>query len=134
MSSLKAFLKPIQVENKDVIVSNRFVEDGKVVPFVVRPISEKENGLLMKKCTKKDKAGRETLDRTEYAHALVATAVVFPDLKSAELQKAYGVLGESSLLTEMLNIGEFAVLSREVTSLSGLDQDINDDIEEIKNA
>lgn len=134
MSSLKAFLNPIQVEDKEIIVSNRFQEDGKPVPFVIKPISEKDNGLLMKKYTKRDKSGKEILDRTEYAHALVAAAVVYPDLTNAELQKKYGVLGEANLLTEMLTIGEFALLSQEVTSLSGLDRDINDDIEEVKNS
>lgn len=134
MSSLKAFLNPVKIENKEVVVSNRFVEDGKPVPFVIRPISEKENAQLIKKFTKTDKkTGQERLDRTEYSHALVASAVIFPDLKNAELQKAYGVLGETSLLGVMLNIGEFATLSQAVSELSGLDDDINEDIEEVKN-
>lgn len=134
MSSLKAFLNPIQVENKEVIVSNRFQEDGKPVPFIVKPISEKENELLLRKYTKKDKkTGQEVLDRTAYSHALVAAAVVYPDLKSAELQKAYGVLGEAELLNVMLTIGEYAKLSQAVTELSGLDEDINDLIEDAKN-
>jgi len=47
MSSLKAFLNPIKIENKEVIVSNRFLEDGKPVPFVIRPITQKENEQLM---------------------------------------------------------------------------------------
>ncbi len=135
MSSLNAFLHPEKPENRKVIVSNRFKENDKPVPFEIRAISEKENGKLMKQYTKKEgKSGREVLDRTGYAHALVAAAVVYPDLSNAELQKAYGVLGETNLLTEMLNIGEFATLSQAVTELSGLDQDINDDVEEVKNA
>ena len=73
------------------------------------------------------------MDRTAYTHALVAAAVVYPDLKSAELQKAYGVLGEAELLNAMLTIGEYATLSQAVTELSGLDEDINDLIEEAKN-
>ena len=134
MSSLNAFLHPQKSENKKVVVSNRFKEDGKPVPWEIRAITETENGQLMKRYTKKDnKSGRETLDRTGYAHALVAAAVVFPDLTSAELQKAYGVLGEANLLTGMLNIGEFATLSEEVTNLSGLDLDVNEVIEEAKN-
>ena len=47
----------------------------------------------------------------EYIHELTATAVVFPDLKNAELQKAYGVLGEAELLKTMLYVGEFAEIS-----------------------
>ena len=133
MSSLNAFLHPVQVENKEVIVSDRFMEDGKPVPFIIRPISEKENGQLIRKHTRKDKSGRDVLERTEYAHALVASAVVYPDLANAELQKAYGVLGETALLAEMLNVGEFAALSQRVSELSGLNRDINKDIEEVKN-
>ena len=51
MSSLKAFLNPIQVENKEVIVSNRFQEDGKPVPFVLDHYS-KENEQLIKSIRK----------------------------------------------------------------------------------
>src|SRR5690606_13346072 len=102
--------------------------------FVIRPITEKENELLLRKHIKKDKkTGQEVLDRTAYSHALVAAAVVYPDLKNAELQKAYGVLGEAELLSAMLTIGEYATLSQAVTELSGLDEDINDLVEEAKN-
>jgi hypothetical protein len=134
VSSLKAFLNPIQTENKEVVVSNRFVEDGKPIPFVIRPITQEENKLLIKKFTKKnDKKGTESFDRPEYVSAMTAAAVVFPDLTNSELQKAYGVLGESSLLQKMLYVGEYAELSMAVQEISGLDADINEDIEEAKN-
>lgn len=132
MGSLKAFLNPVKVENKEVIVSNRFIEDGKPVPFIIRPITENENKELMKKFTKKDKKGQENFDRYEYIHELVAQAVVEPNLADAKLQEVYG-LGTSKCLSAMLNVGEFAILSQEVQSLSGLDEDINEDIEEVKN-
>lgn len=133
--SLKAFLNPVKVENKKVVISNRFQEDGKPVPFEIRPISQKENSALMQKHTKKDKrTGNEVRNGVEYSNELVANAIVFPDLKNAELQKAYGVMGEVSLLTEMLTVGEFATLSEEVMKLSGLDEDINTEIEKVKNA
>lgn len=133
MSSLNAFLHPIQTENKEIIVSNRFIENEKPVPFIIRPISQDENKQMIKKYTKRDKKGAETFDRTEYVSALTAAAVIFPDLKNAELQKAYGVLGESALLQKMLYIGEYAELAQAAQELSGLDKDINDDIEEAKN-
>lgn len=133
MGSLNAFLHPIQVENKEVIISNRFIEDGKPVPFIVRPITQEENKYLIKKFTKKDKKGADTFDRAEYVQAMTATAVVYPDLTNAELQKAYGVLGESALLQKMLFVGEYAVLAQAVQEISGLDKNINEDIEEVKN-
>lgn len=133
MSSLNAFLNPVKAENQEIIVSKRFIENGEPVPFVIRPISQEENKQIIKKFTKRDKKGVETFDRTEYVSALTSSAVVFPDLKSAELQKAYGVLGESALLQKMLYVGEYAELSQAVQNLGGLDVDINEDIEEVKN-
>lgn len=133
MSSLRAFLNPVKPENKEVIVSDRFQENGKPVPFIIRPITQKENELLLKKYTKRDKRGNEIFDRTGYIHELVASAVVFPDLKNAELQQAYGVLGETELLKAMLLVGEFATLAQAVQELSGLDVNINEEIEEAKN-
>lgn len=132
MSSLSAFLNPVQVENKEVIVSNRFMDNGKVVPFVIRPITQKENEQLIKKYTKKDKKGAENFNRTEYVQALTASAVVFPNLADANLQDVYG-LGETEVLKNMLLVGEYATLAQEVQTLSGLDSDINEDIEEAKN-
>ena len=134
MASLSAFLHPEQAENKEVLVSERFKENGKPVPFVIRPITQDENGELLKKYRKVDKkTGNETFNRVAYNHALTALAVVEPDLNNAELQKAWGVLGPEKLLTKMLYVGEFANLLEAVQELSGLDQDINDDIEEAKN-
>lgn len=133
MSSLRAFLSPIQIENKEVIISNRFVEEGKVVPFTIKPITQEENKQLLKKYSKKDKKGNESFDKAEYVQALTASAVVFPDLTDSELQKAYGVLGESALLQKMLYVGEYAELAQAVQELSGLTENINDDIEEAKN-
>lgn len=134
MASLSAFLHPEQAENKEVLVSERFKENGKPLPFVIRPITQDENGELLKKYRKVDKkTGNETFNRVAYNHALTALAVVEPDLNNAELQKAWGVLGPEKLLTKMLYVGEFANLLEAVQELSGLDQDINDDIEEAKN-
>lgn len=133
MSSLSAFLHPVQTENRDVLVSNRFKENGKPVPFTIRPVTQEENEELIKRHTKRDKKGNETFDRVAYNQDLTAAAVVFPELEDAELQKAYGVLGASKLLKKMLYVGEFGTLLEAVYDISGLDQDINDDIEEAKN-
>lgn len=132
MKSLSAFLNPIRSEEKEVVVSNRFIEDGKAVPFVIRAINQKENEALIRKHTKQGKNG-PYFDQTGYSHAITAAGVVFPDLKNAELQKAYNVVGENELLKEMLLVGEYAILSEEIQKLSGLNSDINEHIEEVKN-
>ena len=134
MASLSAFLHPEKTGNKEVIVSDRFKENGKVVPFVIRPLTQEENAALLKQYRKVDKnSGTEIFNRIGYNQAMVAAAVVEPDLNSAELQKAWGVLGPERVLTTMLYVGEYSKLMEEVQKLSGLDTDLNDEIEEAKN-
>ncbi len=133
MSSLNAFLHPVQAENREVIVSNRFQENGKPVPFVIRPITQQENEEFIRKHTKRDKKGNEVFDRINYNRELTATAVVEPDLNNADLQKRWGTLGAPKTLAKMLYVGEFATLMQAALELSGLDKDINEDIEEAKN-
>ena len=134
MSSLSAFLNPVQAENKEVIVSERFRENGKTVPFVIRPITQQENEALMKKHRSVDKkSGVEQFNRISYNRELTAMAVVEPDLNNAELQKRYGVLGADKVLSAMLYVGEYGTLMEAVQELSGLDQDINEDMDEAKN-
>lgn len=133
MGSLNAFLHPEQAENKEVIVSERFKENGKPIPFVIRPITQQENDGLLRKYTKKDKKGNEYFDKVSYNQNLVAAAVVEPDLENSELQRAYGTLGADKTLVAMLYVGEFATLMEAVQGLSGLDKDINEDIDEAKN-
>ena len=39
MATLKGFLNPIKVEERDVIISDRFIgEDGKPLPFRIKPV------------------------------------------------------------------------------------------------
>ena len=134
MSSLSAFLNPVKVENKKVIVSNRFLDDNKQpVPFEIKPITQEENKRMINKNTRRDKKGVEVFNRAEYLAELTANAVVFPDLNNAELQNAYGCLGAASLIQKMLLAGEFAELTNQVQMLSGIDEDINKDVEEAKN-
>lgn len=134
MGSLSAFLNPVQTENKEVIVSERFRENGKTVPFVIRPITQQENETLMKKHRSVDKkSGVEQFNRISYNREMTAMAVVEPDLNNAELQKRYGVLGADKVLSAMLYVGEYGTLMEAVQELSGLDQDINEDMDEAKN-
>lgn len=133
MSSLNAFLHPIAAENREIIISERFRENGKAVPFKIRPITQKENEGMIRRHTKKDKKGTETFDRISYGQELTAAGVVFPDLQSSELQKVYGVIGADKVLPAMLYVGEFTSLMQAVHELSGLDKDINEDIDEAKN-
>ena len=132
--SLAAFLQPKQVRNKEVVISDRFLgEDGEPVPFEIRPILTDEAQEMMKRNIKSKKDGSQDFDNSGYQADMIAAAGVFPDLKNAELQKAYGVLGERELLMRMLLIGEYTQLRNAVFELAGIYDDLNAKIEESKN-
>lgn len=130
---LYGFLHPEVTPEKEVYVSDRFKgKDGKPMPFVIKPIDQETSDRIQKGCIKTDKKGNTTFDRLKYINELTAEAVVFPDLKNAELQKAYGVLGEVSLLKKMLYTNEYNLLVEETQKLSGI-EDFENLEEEAKN-
>lgn len=121
----------------EFVVSERFKDkDGKPVPWQIRAITEDENDAIRRSSTKKvkGKSGQQfsEIDQTEYVAKLVSSSIIFPDLKNAELQKSYGVLGAESLLRKMLLSGEYANLMLKVQEINGFDKDINDLVEEAK--
>lgn len=140
MSSLQAFFaKNAESEIVDeVVVSDRFKdENGKPIPWKIRAITEAENEQLRKAATQyvKGPGGRRVpeIQPEVYMAKVVVSSVVFPDLKNAELQKSYGVIGAEDLLKKMLLSGEYARLVQAVQEINGFDKDINELVEEVKN-
>ena len=138
MAGLSAFLHPELPEEEDVIVSKRFVEDGKPVAFRVRPITQEENQQLIKQHTKIVKKGGLTerkLDSERYVNALIVAGTVFPDFRAKELCEAYGTLDPLQVPGKMLLAGEYQKLSDAIMSLSGLSDDAaEEEAEEAKNS
>lgn len=138
MAGLSAFLHPELPEEEDVIVSKRFVEDGKPVAFRVRPITQEENQQLIKQHTKVVKKGGLTerkLDSERYVNALIVAGTVFPDFRAKELCEAYGTLDPLQVPGKMLLAGEYQKLSDAIMSLSGLSDDAaEEEAEEAKNS
>ncbi|MCW2277731.1 phage tail assembly chaperone [Heliophilum fasciatum] len=123
---------------EDFVVSQRFKDkDGKPVPWTLRTMTEAENEEIRKAATRtvKGKGGIKTPETNvdEYLAKLTVASVVFPNLKDAELQKSYGVIGAEALLRKMLLPGEYAALVEKVQEMNGYDKDMNDLVEEVKN-
>lgn len=118
---LNAFLKqntlpPIREE---IALSSRFSgKSGEPAVFVLEGITEEENAALRLSCHRREKGGT-VLDRERYLKKLAAACVRSPDLKSAELQASWGVMGEEDLLAKMLTAGEFARLLEAVERVCG---------------
>ena len=137
--SLSAFLaqNALIVENEKHVISNRFIDDkGNPIPWEIRALSEDENQAIRKSCTKfSGRKGPRTpeIDYDLYLSKITAESVVFPNLKNAELQKSYGVLGANELLKAMLTAGEYANLLEVVQEVNGFNSDMEDLVEEAKN-
>ena len=124
MSKLSAFLNPAPLsEEKEVIISDRFKdENGNVVPFKIRALSQSEAENIAKQATRRVKVGGEyqnELDPTLHSHLLLVAATVEPDFRATEVCQHYGVLDPSMVPAKMLRSGEYAKLLKEVTDLSG---------------
>ena len=131
---LYGFLHPEVTPEKEVFVSDRFKEkDGKPMPLVIRPLEQEICDKVQRTCVKSDKKGNSEFDRFKYVDEITAAAIVFPDLKNVDLQKAYGVLGEVKLLKKMLYTNEYNALVEAVQDLSGMDDDFNDLKDDVKN-
>ena len=135
MSRLSAFLHPIPVQQeKEVVISDRFVdENGNVVPFKIRALTQEENEALVKRSRhmrRIDGQWQESLDNMELSRRTIVAATVEPDFAAKELCDAYGVLDPLMVPSKMLLSGEYACLMQEISDLSGFGANIG---EEAKN-
>lgn len=125
MSKISVFLHPAAAAEKEVVISDRFKdEDGNVVPFKIKAITQEENDLISKKATKsyKENGQRyEYLDSVDYCRRLVVASTVDPDFRDKELCEGYGVLDPLQVPGKMLFSGEYAKLLQEIKALSGFD-------------
>lgn len=131
MSKFTAFFKKNVKEAKDVkITLDRFSE-----PFIIKPLTDEQNEQIRKESMKTNKkTGTTDFDNNKYLKDMVVESVIFPDLKDAELQKDWGVIGANNLIKKMLLAGEFMSLASAVQDAAGFDTDnIAKEIDEVKN-
>lgn len=139
MGVLSAFLHPEPMDiTKEIIISDRFKEDGKPVPFKIRTISQAENDALVKKAQKVDMVrGRriQYQDDQKYTNSLIVACTVQPDFRNAELCQAYGTLDPLEVPGKMLLSGETAKLVEAIMTLNGFTiQPPEEEEEEAKNS
>lgn len=133
--NLNAFLNPIKQENKKIVVSNRFVEDGKPVEWEIKTLTAEESNQIMKSSIVKTKGGIKERDYDElsYIAKLAAASVVYPDLQNAKLQDAYDAMGSEDLLQKMLTTKEYNRLTNFVVKSNDMDKTENELLDEAKN-
>lgn len=121
----------------EIAVSDRFCgSDGKPVLWRIKVLSAKEMQNLTKECTcKVVKDGRPVTERDEdkMNTRLLEECVVYPNLKEAKLQDAYGASGARELAETMLTPGEYGTLMQAISQAQGVDMGLSDKITKVKN-
>lgn len=75
-------------------------------------------------------------DQDKYTSKLIIETTTYPDLKNAELQSNWGVMGAEALLEVMkskMKDGEYAEWSNVVSEVNGYDKNMQELMEEAKN-
>jgi hypothetical protein len=142
MSDLSGFLaqNALPIENMKYVASKRFLDkNGNPQEWEIKCITPEEDEQLRKSCTKRvpvpgGRKGQYTLetDYNAYLGKLAAECTVFPNLKDAQLQDSYKVMGADALLKKMLSPGEYADYLLKVQEVNGF-QTLQEDIDEAKN-
>lgn len=127
-NSFAAFMadRTMNFEPVEVVVSHRFLEKGKPVPFKIRPITQEDNEALIKECTRNftdpvTRSRQKKLDDALYSAELIARCTVYPDLNDAALQDSYKAVGAADLARKMLLPGEFRRLVDAISGVCGFD-------------
>lgn len=144
-ASLQAFLMENalpMVETRKIVVSKRFLNDGKPVEWEIQSITAEEDDELRKACVCKVPApGRmgkrgqyiTELDSEKYTADLIARCVVFPNLNDKTLQDSYHAMGAQQLIGKMLRTPERDDLLLAIQELCGFDISMSEKEEEVKN-
>lgn len=116
-------------------------ENGEPLKWEIKPISTRESEEMRAECTKevpitgKPGAFRPKVDAELFSAKMVAASVVHPDLYDKELQDSYGVKTPEDLLKEMVdNPAEYDAFIRFVMNFSGIDESMDEKVEEAKNS
>lgn len=143
MGNLAYFLKKNKKEKKNAFFAatkSLCDENGEPLKWEIKALSTKETEAIREKCTidvpvtGKPGVMRPKVNSSKYVAELLVSAVVFPDLYNAELQDSYGVKTASDLLKEMVDDpAEYNNFVEFVQEYNGLDETMNDKVEEAKN-
>lgn len=101
-----------EIKNNRVVISERLKDkEGKVILWEIRPLMQKENENILKKCRAMQR------EQDFYEIMVLVESVVYPDLNDIKLQNQYHVVGKEALLLELLTAGEYEKLKRVVEEM-----------------
>ena len=134
--NLQEFLNQNIVEGmtKEVVVSDRLKdENGELYKFKIKAMSSKEFDTIRNSCTKIKKSGAIELDDNKLNCQVLLSSVIYPNFKDVESLNKLGCVTPEQYIHKVLLAGEVYTLVKEIQNLSGIDKDIQELKEEVKN-
>ncbi len=123
MDLLDFFKENNQLETKEVVISSRFCDkQGSPIKFTLQAVFE-ESCEEIKKVSK---------NQEEFLARLCGVCVKYPDLNNANLLGSYKVFTAHELIKKMLLAGEYDTLCKEVLTICGFNQTVEELSEDIK--
>lgn len=121
-------------ENFEIVVSDRFVdEDGNPVAWTFRLLSAKEIDDLKNAAIVKKNKRLLKVDTKKLIVDTISETIIYPNLKSEELQNAYGAMNISELLDKMLEGREYERFTDKLMKAQGFMDDPDVIIGDAKN-
>lgn len=121
-------------ENFEIVVSDRFIdEDGNPVAWTFRLLSAKEIDELKNAAIVKKNKSLLKVDTKKLIVDTISETVIYPNLKSEELQNAYGAMNISELLDKMLEGREYERFTDKLMKAQGFMDDPDVIIGDAKN-
>lgn len=121
-------------ENFEIVVSDRFVdEDGNPVAWTFRLLSVKEIDDLKNAAIVKKNKSLLKVDTKKLIVDTISETIIYPNLKSEELQNAYGAMNISELLDKMLEGREYERFTDKLMKAQGFMDDPDVIIGDAKN-
>lgn len=135
--NLQEFLNnnPVKDLEAEVPVSDRLRDkDGKLYLFKIKAISQEEFSRIQKETLKVNSKTRSvSVDTGKMNEELCINCCIYPNFKDAEAIKSLGCVSPSQYLNQVLRPGEIFNLAEQIRDLSGLDEDVEELEEEVKN-
>ncbi len=139
--SMAAFLKKnaVQYTEFETVISDRFCdESGNPVPWRIKVLNQKEMYRIATRCSKRvidaeTKKERQETDNELFVKCLLEECVLYPNLKDAELQDSYGVMGADELAETMLLPREYVKLVKCVSQAQDAGESIESQVKTVKN-
>ena len=132
--TLSQFLADNPVNNltAEIYVSERFKKAG--FPFKIRAMSGQEFSSYQKQATAVGRHKQINFDNQLFNELVVLNHCVVPNFKDAAEISSVGCSSPEQFLYSRLLAGEIVELAQQIVKLSGFDQDIDGQVEEVKNS